>query len=239
VSLFFLLGQRNFLPTQMAGVAAWYDSADTSSIVSSAGAVSQWNDKSGNGYHATQGAAANQPVTNATTQNGKNVIDFATNDRLVLPSGLHSIPNASNTIFCVGKRNTDSTAQVMVIFEEGSTNYRAGMFFASLAGQVAYRNDTGAGTNAFLTGVTTTNFNAFCGSFNGTTGQSVSVNNGTPVTNTSGSAESGITIGSIGAGNAALALTGSVAELIIWNRELSTAEKSVVFAYLRAKWGLP
>ena len=54
---------------------AWYDAADAGTITESSGAVSQWNDKSGNGNHAAQGSAADQPATGGAI-NGVNAIDF-------------------------------------------------------------------------------------------------------------------------------------------------------------------
>lgn len=40
----------------------WFDAADSSTITLVSGAVSQWNDKSGNNRHASQGTASNRPV---------------------------------------------------------------------------------------------------------------------------------------------------------------------------------
>lgn len=58
---------------------AWYDAADADTITESGGAVSQWDDKSGNDYHVTQGTGADQPSYNSTTKE----IDFdGTTDKL-------------------------------------------------------------------------------------------------------------------------------------------------------------
>ena len=54
----------------------WLDASDTSTITESGGAVSQWDNKGSLG-NLTQGTAASQPTTGATTLNGLNVIDFA------------------------------------------------------------------------------------------------------------------------------------------------------------------
>jgi hypothetical protein len=54
----------------------WYDASDLATITSVATAVSQWNDKSGNLRHLTQGAGANQPKTGTRILNGLNVLDF-------------------------------------------------------------------------------------------------------------------------------------------------------------------
>lgn len=53
--------------------ALWLDASDASTISATAGAVTQWRDKSGNARHVAAGVS---PVTGATTQNGLNVIDF-------------------------------------------------------------------------------------------------------------------------------------------------------------------
>ena len=71
-----------FLPSGVEGLNLWLDAADSSTITESGGAVSQVDDKSGKGNNVTQGTGANQPTTNATTINGKNVIDFDANDFL-------------------------------------------------------------------------------------------------------------------------------------------------------------
>ena len=60
----------------------WFDAADASTITSSSGAVSQWDDKSGNGRHVTQATAAAKPTTGANTQNGLNVLTFDGGDKL-------------------------------------------------------------------------------------------------------------------------------------------------------------
>jgi hypothetical protein len=56
--------------------AAWYDAADTETLTESAGAVSQWDDKSDNARHATQSSSALRPVSGIKTIGGKNAVDF-------------------------------------------------------------------------------------------------------------------------------------------------------------------
>ena len=64
-----------FTPEEIT-TTAWFDASDTGTITQSAGDVSQWSDKSGNGNHATQGTASSQPRTGDATINGKNVLSF-------------------------------------------------------------------------------------------------------------------------------------------------------------------
>jgi hypothetical protein len=55
----------------------WLDASDASTITEDTGSVSEWADKSGNGYDALQGTALNQPITGTRTfANGLNVLDF-------------------------------------------------------------------------------------------------------------------------------------------------------------------
>jgi hypothetical protein len=80
----------------------WLDASDASTITETAGAMSQWNDKSGNARNATQATAANQPTTGALTQNGLNVISFdGTNDYFDLGTGLDWMAGTSHVAFGV------------------------------------------------------------------------------------------------------------------------------------------
>lgn len=66
---------------------SWYDASDTATITESGGGVSQWNDKSGNGNHATQGTSARRPIFGSKTIGTTQVIDFdaATTQFLNMP----------------------------------------------------------------------------------------------------------------------------------------------------------
>ena len=65
-------------PADLANLLAWFDASDTGTITESGGSVSQWDDKSGNANHVTQGTGSDQPTTRAVTLNSLNVI--STND---------------------------------------------------------------------------------------------------------------------------------------------------------------
>ena len=72
----------HFFPTDLPNLKLWLDAADTSSIEASGGAVSNWNDKSGNDNDFKQATAANKPTTGTNTKNSKNVITFDGGDWL-------------------------------------------------------------------------------------------------------------------------------------------------------------
>lgn len=99
-----------FVPTSIAGCKLWLDASDTATISLSGSAVTQWDDKSGNGYNFAQGTSANRPSSGTRTQNSLNVIDFdGTNDRLTTTaakSAFNFLHSSTSTIFLVLKQDT-------------------------------------------------------------------------------------------------------------------------------------
>lgn len=90
--------------------ALWLDAADASTITESGGAVSQWDDKSGNDRHAAQGLAAQQPVYTANGINGNPSLTFAnTAKSLLMPSSVFA---TNPKVFIVLKSTTSSQAQM-------------------------------------------------------------------------------------------------------------------------------
>lgn len=53
-------------PTELANCAIWFDAMDSSAVVrDGSDLTSQWSDKTGNGYHATEGNPTNRPTYRA------------------------------------------------------------------------------------------------------------------------------------------------------------------------------
>jgi hypothetical protein len=69
-----------FSPRNITGNQLWLDVADAGSLTMVGGTVSQVNDKSGNGYNATQTTAASRPILAAT-----NLVQFANNTYFDFP----------------------------------------------------------------------------------------------------------------------------------------------------------
>ena len=67
-------------PETISSLQLWLDAADSSTITHTSNLVSQWNDKSGNGYHATA-ASGQEPTTGSSTINGKNVLTWSLGKR--------------------------------------------------------------------------------------------------------------------------------------------------------------
>jgi len=221
------------VPTDLQGLQLWLDADDSSTITEVAGAVSQWNDKSGQGNNVTQGTGSAQPTTNATTQSEKNVLDFDGGDNFSVPAGVFSIPGGPNTVFIVAKRTTETAAiEGLMALDRSGVATDWSVEFNATSGSVDYKN-AGVVTSA---GNTNTNFQIIHGFRSGTT-VSVDVNNGTPTTDTTGADRAAVDVGFIGT-RGANNLTGSIAEIIIYNRSLSSAEITNVETFLANKWGI-
>ena len=99
----------SFEPTDVTDLKLWLDGDDLYSITKDgSNLVSQWNDKSGNDNHATQGSSSNQLTFVPNGLNGKSVLSGDGADYMLLSSGLYSFPNGDSTIFAVVIKDADT-----------------------------------------------------------------------------------------------------------------------------------
>ena len=70
-----LSGGGSWTPSSLSP-SAWYDASQASDMTLVSGAVSQWNDRSGNDRHLTQGTAGNRPAYASATLNSLNLVTF-------------------------------------------------------------------------------------------------------------------------------------------------------------------
>jgi hypothetical protein len=110
-----------FTPADLTSLVAWYDMSDASTITSSSGAVSQVDDKSGQGNHVTQATAANKPTTGTVTLNGLNVLAFDGNDWL----NRAVIPISRTSFFIYAVARTESNSAQRVYMSMGSNTHVA------------------------------------------------------------------------------------------------------------------
>lgn len=233
--MFFLYGGGlGFNPNKLSGLSAWLDANDSNTITESGGAVSQWDDKSGNGNHVTQGTGANQPVTNATTKNSKNVIDFDGSAWFDTPAAYNTLANDDITVFIVSKQTT-SGVQGTLLRGQASGSTKLYLYYASSYVVGGYNNNShdSVASNAGVIEWNTITFKK-----NGAT-QGIQINSGTEITDSAGvdvATVDAVTIGADYAGSDAL--NGSIAEIIIYNRNLTEQERALVKNYLTTKWAI-
>lgn len=208
----------------------WYDASDTSTITETAGAVSQIDDKTGHGHHAT--ASGSEPTTGIRTINGLNVLDFdGSNDYLDLPSSLYGVPNADYTAFFVHEKDITVLDRSLLRFTSAGSNV---MILG--AGNATSRVARLANGTAFadLSGTLDTNTHIICGKWDGTT-LSVFRDGGTPATRTTSvanfTANGGFLMDNANKEN------GAMGEVVVFNQALSVSQINQVGQALASKWG--
>lgn len=223
-------GSGNWSPLDLPSLVAWFDASDTATITESGGAVSQWDDKSGNGYHLTS-SGTRKPMTGTRTQNGLNVLDFdGSNDDMLNASVNFSQPTTQFVVAIV-----DASDEVRSITDGASGRQ------SIVIGKVGATEDNiYAGTQLFAgSGATVGAWVAISAVFNG--GSSQFWRDGTSAA--SGSAGSQAltqlyVMSNRGAGGSFFT-DGGLAEVIIYDSALSDGDRESVEAYLATKWGTP
>jgi hypothetical protein len=226
-------------PTQIAGLQLWldasapetlFDATTGGSLVAADGGVARWEDKSGNGRHATQSTSGNRPTRKINQRNGLDAILFdGTNDFLSI--GSITIP-ASHSVFQIYQR----LGGVQSFGIAGDPRYASLWFSDGVLYQISNPDFTTHGTSSASTGyfLVSTIRNATASielRRNGSTVSSVTTGSG--VTN----AVSGewTYIGNRTAGNFH---SGNLCEIIIYDTALSDTNRGLVESYLMSKWGI-
>ena len=228
------------MPTKL-----WLDASDSTTITHSSNAVSAWNDKSGNANHVAQSTADNQPITNVTTLNGLNVLDFDGTDWLIKSST--NVKNEDQTWLVVATIASDGVnSNGDSIFSygnwvNGSFELRAGASSnPNFMGRV-YKDGTAITTSESSTSALNGTTQMFAISFDRTNSKLSSWRNGTnfdnQVTDTRAlTQDNKITIMAGRASNPS-PIKGSIAELICIT-SVSTSDRLTMEGYLAHKWGL-
>lgn len=226
-----------FAPTAVGAVAAWYDANDAASITSSGGLVSQWSDKSGNARHATQGNGAAQPTTGSVTINSRNTLDFNTAiNSLNIPVSVLGANQPALTIFGVYLPDSTNTTHIIIASDGYNENFNSTKLFnqAQNFGDLTLVK-TSLTSGSPLLHVARTPGNGL--------GQTSRLKINADAQQTSGTyirASSDCTTGAIGSaayggsGN----FDGKIAEIIVFQTELSDADVNRVAKYLSGKWGV-
>jgi hypothetical protein len=231
---------RSWKPTDINNLNLWLDGDDSSTITLNGSNVSQWDDKSGNGYNATQTTAANQPLYNSTGLNNKGILDFNGSSHYL------SYPSVGSTdavtVFVVVKADTLASFRHILGSNGWAIGYTHFLYgnTTRFSFAVNNRNPTDAfATNPFNTGVYR---------IVGVTADSSNVKfylNGGADGTTPVVAPQTMTLGAgkIGAWENLVATVerfwdGQIAEIIIYNKVLSTTERQAVETYLTNKWGI-
>lgn len=228
-------GAGGFSPDDIAGLVAWYDAADSATITATSGDVSQWDDKSASGLDVVQ-AGSNQPRTGDATQNGRNVLSFASGD-LLRVTPVTKICGSALSIFVVfRKTGTANTYEAPPLTLTASNVARP--FDAWNDKRFNSSGTTISGTYTNLSTQTAwaqmTFTNAASGTFRERKDGAAVSSGATGAFNTTSQA---LTIASRGDG--VTKLTSDIAEIVVYDVELTGTDLTDVEGYLATKWGTP
>lgn len=233
-------------PSQIS-TALWLDAADSSTITESGGAVSQWNDKSGNGRNAVQGTSSSRPTYTTNALNNKSVLTLDGTDDFMTVAHADALNAqiAPSTVVVVYKKSAGF--RVLQKDDGSGTNAESWFFNDSSILSVG-----GAFTSSYLSNQN--NWQIDVGAWNGSTIKhwrngsklvATSVTNGTLVngevdptaTPTSNSDDLYIGRRLFVSGTSAI-MTGQIAGILICNTVLSDADRQRLEGYYAHLFGL-
>jgi hypothetical protein len=207
------------------GLVMWMDAADDTTFSYSSGTtVSQWRDKSGYNYHMTPVTAG--PTRNAFL-NSRKVLAFTTSQNIVsLP---FTMETSANTVFVVSRLTGATNARVLAAYYNNwLLGHWGGLVNPYYAEGWVYYPPNAADTV----------WRMYMGDWGGPSNDLAAVySNGTVLT-------SGSTAAAAGPKGLGINISGTeqstceAAEIIVFNRLLSTTERNLIHTYLGQKWGI-
>lgn len=222
-------GVAPFSPLDL-GCNLWLDATDAATITEVSGAISQWDDKSGNNYNVSQSDATKRP-TNGGSINGLNAID--------LGGGINKKRLVTTTA-----SNNNWQDVYMTLRWDGSSSFNWANIITAL-------NSTGTSFGIGLTGYANTN--RF---YNYTWSNNIYINNvltsfttpvigvGNPLNSNallSFSANNAINVNGFGVGggrNNDDSWYGVIGEVVAFPTKLNATDRATMNTYLTNKWGL-
>jgi hypothetical protein len=211
--------RRGFLPTQISGCIMALDAERESTIVGNT--VAQWSDFSGNNNHPVEATEGNKPVI-ALDANGKKVISFVSSDKL--------------------NKNPLAIAQPMTMIMVTKMNAASAGSFVAGTASVFYRNGANkweifAGTSRPSVENADLNPHIFEVVLDGAS--SIVVRDGNTIIGPISPGAAGFDMIKLGFNVAeTVPLNGYIAELYIYNRTLTSGERTTIRQYLSTKRGI-
>jgi hypothetical protein len=224
-------------PPQITGLRLWLDASDPATIVTDAlGGVQQWNDKSGFGNNAVQTTSLNRPKVNATALNGQPALRFdGVDDGLAIADSL-SVARPYTVIIVdqyyggvQGRtlQSRESAVNWLVGKEGGSTTYNANGLVSKNTAIVNFPTIStalgGVGADSSLFYVNGSDLTGVAPLADGASRSPTG-------------APGRLGLGSSGTVNAQS--QADVAEVLVYNRSLTDAERTSIEKYLANKYGI-
>lgn len=215
-------------PAAIAGMMVWFE-ADAITGLNDGDAVSTWPDSSSNGSDLTQSTGSNKPVYKTGIVNGRPVVRFdGTDDKMATEALTQAQPITS---FVVARTNAPAGGSHHTLWSNGSGGIQHYLTltdgFHSMWGGSA------------LTGTTdrTQGWHVFEAVYNGASSVGAIDGITDPAVGNVGAGDFSASALQVGTNNASF-LGGDVAEVILYDSELSADDREAVRGYLLLKYGI-
>ena len=238
-----------FSPKSISGLKVWLDVSNYASLTFNGSAVSQINDLSGNGFHATQSTGSLQPTYVSTAINGKPAVNFNGSQTQKLTTGA-TIADYVNTPTTNPQFTFLAVWKIPGLVTDGYTiawgsdaNANGRVFFNTFYGGGNMLFDVVSPSSGRLTAtLTKSNYDnaaiVLTGLKNGAT-MSVRRNGNVEATKTTASGNFSATTAKFNVGTAdTTGCCAQFAECLLYSGALSSADLSAAERYLGAKWGV-
>lgn len=234
-----------FDPRSIGSLAGWWDASDSSTVTLVSGVVSQWNDKSGNARHFTQTTGANRPSVLTAERNGKNVLNFGGSPISMTQTWTLELSGGNTWIMVLSHRDAlDNSERPLMRMTVNTNALQRG---AGSAAQTSRRNRIGS----FVNNTSSTLFTADQQADSTTAWQVISsvvsttqlthaqngTVQGTPTTITGTVVSSASTTLRLCTDGGAFSNC-HVAEVLVYSKALTSAERLRVERWLGGKWGI-
>lgn len=203
-------------------------------VTSSSGSVSKWDDVSGSGNNATQSVSGNRPTFAANSVNGFPAVTFASSQYFALPAGFSDFTGGAS-IFVILRPTSVAAGARILDLGNGTASNNLQLQEPSTNGAALYAFNGSGSTNVTASSaLNLSQFQLLEAVHNGSASGTIFTNAVSQATNSLNNflnvTRSNNFIGQAsGGGNNYI---GQIAELMLFNRGLTSAERAAVEAYL-------
>lgn len=226
-------GQWTFLPV-VAGLLRWYE-ADALAL-SDGAAVSSWTDQSAASDHAVQATGPQQPTYKTAIVNGHAVLRFDGSDDFMQFAEILDSSGSTAHFFVVAKSNATGNRGILSTRGGGTSGWS--MRYTAPTTHSYYH----VGISPNISYTVTDQFNVLEVQRNGLTvtlGANGTLGTPTAISGYAASSENRTTIGSeAGSSSGPAYLNGDIAEIVIYDRVLSTVDRNALLTYLQDKYAI-
>jgi len=215
-------------PTAISGCRLWFDGADSSSITTSGGYITQWRDKSGNGTHLGVSTGGQNALISDSSYTSNTVVSFPNGNVLVTGSAI-SYSADQTTVFVVARFISFPSAGIGMVFalpdDSGGPGDYSIRYYNNILNS-GDANDIGYSGRYYVNGT------------NSVPSSSSTYTTYHMISSAFSSTRSGSSRVSLSSTFLSRYFIGNIAEVIVFSSALTSFQRQQIEGYLANKWGL-